>query len=193
MGSMAPGPSQPVQAKRSPAKVLLIVGLVLALVIAASVFTIYIGVRILSHNVSVREVHSAGGGKEVAISTPVGNLDIHHGASADPALLGLPVYPGAKRMADDGNASVRASFANQRLVGVLAAKFETPDSISKVRDFYHNQLNGLATRFVEKNSDGGSVFEIKSPDQEKIVALKPEWYGTRIELVKIIFGKNVSN
>jgi hypothetical protein len=190
---MNPRPPGAVQAQRPTGKILLIVGLVLAVIIAASVFAIYIGIRILSHNVSVREVQGANGTKEVSIRTPVGNVEIHKGAEASLQLLGLPAYPGARRVTDNDNASVTANFAGQNLVGVLAAKFETDDPIQKVRRFYQTELSGRVTRYIEKDSEGKTVLEVKTAGQEKIVALQKQNGGTRIELVKIVAGRSESN
>jgi hypothetical protein len=192
-GPMNPRPPGPARPEHSPGKILLIVGLVLATIIAASVFAIYIGIRILTHNISIRQAQGASGTKEVSIRTPVGNIRIHHGAEANLGLLGLPAYPGAKRVTDDGNATVTANFAGRRLVGVLAAKFETDDPIQKVTNFYQNQLSGTVSRYIRKDSEGKTVFEIKTPGQEKIVALGKKDGGTRIELVKIVQGNNESN
>lgn len=186
-------PPMPVQSQRWAGKALLIVGLILAMMVAVAVLAIYIGVRILTHNVSIREIKEAGGASEVAVKTPVGKLEIHQGAVDDVGLLGLPVYPGARRITDNGNARVTAEFAGRSVMGMLAAKFETPDSMARVKRFYDTRLNGQVTRYIQKNSEGKTVFEIKAAGQEKIVALKSENGGTRIELVKLAQGENAAN
>jgi hypothetical protein len=188
-----PRPPLPVQSQKSPGKVLLIVFLVLATMVAASVLAIYMGVRVLSHSISFHEVRGTAGNKEMSIKTPVGNVEIHQASEADLAMLGLPVYPGAKRVTDNGNASLTANFGSQNLVGVLAAQFQTADSIRKVRDFYQNQLGGRITRYIEKDSHGKMVFEMKTGGQEKIVALRERNGRTRIELIKLVHGNNQVN
>jgi hypothetical protein len=192
-GSIHSRPPNPTQSQKSSGKVLLIVILVLATMIAASVFAIYMGVRILSHSISFREVRGTGGNKEVSIKTPVGSVEIHQATEANLGLLGLPVYPGANRITDNGNASLTANFGNQNLVGVLAAQFETDDPIQKVRMFYENHLGGRVTRYIEKDSQGKTVFEIKTVGQEKIVALRERRDRTRIELIKLVHGNDEAN
>jgi hypothetical protein len=186
-------PPGPPQRQTPPGKVLLIVVLVLATMIAASVFAIYVGVRILSHSISIREVSGTTGNKEVSIKTPAGNVEIHQATEADLGMLGLPVYPGARRVTDDGNASLTANFGSQNLVGVLAAKFETDDPIQRVRSFYEDQLARHVTRYIEKDSQGKMVFEIKTGGQEKIVALHEEHGTTRIELIRLVHGNREVN
>jgi hypothetical protein len=188
-----PRPPGPVQRQRSPGKVLLIVVLVLATIIAASIFAIYVGIRILTHTISVRELSGASGSKQVSIKTPVGSLEIHQSKQVSLGMLGLPVYPGARRLTDDGNASLTANFGSQNLVGVLAAKFETDDPIQRVRTFYHDQLGGRVTRYIQKDSEGKMVFEIKSGGQEKIVALREKHGGTQIELIRLVHSSNEVN
>jgi hypothetical protein len=190
MNPRPPGPPQP---QRAPGKVLLIVVLVLVTIIAASVFAIYIGVRILSHSVSVREVGGTSGSKEVSIKTPVGNVEIHQATEANLGMLGLPVYPGAKRVTENGNASLTANFGTRNLVGVLAARFETRDPVWKVRSFYEDQLGNRVTRYIERDSQGKMVFEIKTGGQEKIVALRERYGRTGIELIKLVYGNNEVN
>lgn len=190
MNSRPPGAAPP---QHSAGKILLVVGLVLAMIIAAAGLAIYIGIRILAHNVSVTEVKGASGSKQYTIRTPAGHVEIQQGTAADLGLLGLPVYPGARRVMDNGNATVSASFAGRNLVGVLAAKFETHDPMERVRDFYQSRLSGRITRFIRKDSHGKTVFEIKTPGQEKIVSLNEGDGVTRIELVKVVQGRDEAN
>jgi hypothetical protein len=49
------------------------------------------------------------------------------------------------------------------------------------------------TKFVEKDSDGKTVLEVKHRDQEKVVALKGLSSGTRIELVRVVHGRAETN
>lgn len=192
-GAIRPQPPRPIQGQHSPGKTLLIVGVVLGTILVTSVLAIYTGVRMLSHSISVREVRGARGNKEVSIKTPVGSVEIHQGSDADVGLLGLPIYPGAKRVTHNGNASISADLAGQKLVGVLAARFETGDPVYKVRDFYRNQLSATLTHYVLKDSEGKTVFEIRTAGEEKIVTLEREGGGTRIGLIKIVQGNNQAN
>jgi hypothetical protein len=177
----------------SAGKTLLIVGLILVMLLVGSVFAIYTGVRMLSHSISVHEVRNASGNPQLSIKTPVGNVEIHEGASANVGLLGLPVYPGSRRITHDGNASVTANLGGQKLVGILAARFHTDDPVFKVREFYQKQLGETITHYVAKDSEGKTLFEINRRGQEKIVALRPQDNGTRIELIKIVHGNQETN
>ncbi len=76
---------------------------------------------------------------------------------------------------------------------MVAAKFQTADSLEKVRDFYKQRLSSEVTKFTEKNQDGSTVFEIKRQGQEKIVAIHGAGPMTQIELVRVIHGPAETN
>jgi hypothetical protein len=194
MGSINPPPAGRPPQPRS--HTLWIAGLILALLIAASIFTIYVGMSILARNVVIREVKNSNGTRRVVLASPAGRVEVQRDATADIALLGLPVYPGASRVPDNDSAAFSASFANQKQVGragVMAAKFQTPDALSAVADFYRSRLNGQVTHVIRKGSRGRTVFEVKGRGEEKIVVLRRADGGTRIELVKAVFGANEAN
>lgn len=177
---------------RSPRHAILIALLILGLIVVVGILAIFIGLRALSHSFSVHERNVAGN-KEVTIQTPAGNIEVHKNAHVDSTSLGLPVYPGARQVEDDHSARVSVNLPGQQTFGVVAAKFETADPIEKVRDFYHNQLGSRVTKFTVKNSTGEMVFEMKSDDQEKIVALKNTGSGTRISMVRILHSAHEAN
>lgn len=187
-----PRPPMPPAPPRARSNVLAIVLLSLALIVIVSLIGIAIGLRIISHAVydSVRvQVNKGGRGQKVSITTPVGSLEVNK--NVDEASLGLPIYPGAKRLRDEDGATVNMNFGGKDAVRVAAAKFQTPDSLEKVRDFYKQQLGSEVTKFTEK--DGKTVFEIKRHGLEKVVALKSEWAGTRIEIVRVDEGRGEGN
>jgi hypothetical protein len=178
---------------RSGHKVLLICVLLVAAMVAAAVFSIYLGVHILSHAVFVHTTQGAHGSRQMAISTPIGSVRLSHGTVADAGMIGLPVYPGAKRLKDEEGDSFAAQFGSHGQMGVMAAKFETPDPIDKVAKFYRRSLTGQVTRVVQRDSQGKTLFEIKTADSDKIVTLKESGEGTRIALVKVFHGNNSAN
>ena len=143
--------------------------LVLALIIVVSVLTVVIGIRFLARGVKVNVAEGEAGKKEVSIKTPVGSLEVTQ--DVNEARLGLPIYPGAQRSQDQGSANVNIAFGNEGGVRVVAAKFQTADSLEKVRDFYKQRLGREVTKFTQRNREGHSVFEIKRKGQEKIVAI----------------------
>ena len=62
---------------------------------------------------------------------PWARLQVHH--DLNEASLGLPIYPEATRLKDHDSATVNIDIADETKVRVLAGKFETPDSVEKVR------------------------------------------------------------
>ncbi len=186
-----PHPPVPPAPPRTGSNVLAIVLLVLALIVLVSVVTVWTGLRFLSRSVQVHVNDGRSDKKEVSIQTPVGSLEVRK--DVDEAQLGLPIYPGAKRLKDHDTATVKMEFGGEENVRVVVAKFETSDPIEKVRNFYRERVGGEATKFTEKDSEGKTVFEIKRGGQEKIVALKSEFAGTRIELVRVVEGRAETN
>lgn len=188
----APEPPAPM---RSGSNVVAIVLLILALIIVVCGVTLYTGVRFLSQGVKVQvNKDQAGGEKDVSIKTPVGDFEVHKDAKdITEARLGLPIYPGAQRVADDGSASVSMVFPGQNQMRLAAAKYETPDDFDKVEKFYQDRIGSQVTKFTQHDAQGKTVFEIKSKDDERIVALKSLMTGTRIEMVHIVHGANQVN
>ncbi len=183
-----PGPPPP---PRSNSPIIAIALLVLALIVVVGGLMIYTGVNILSRTVKVQVDQSDRGKKEVSIKTPLGSLEVHK--DVDVERIGLPVYLGATRLHDEDSATVNINIAGEQNVRVLVAKFETSDSIDKVRDYYHAQLSSQVTRYAEKDQEGKTVFEIKRSDQEKVVALKTEGGQTHIDLVRVVHGRDEGN
>jgi hypothetical protein len=169
----------------------MIVLLLLALIIVVSVATVWVGLRFITRGVSVNVQDGDSGRKEVSIKTPVGSMEVSQ--DVDESRLGLPIYPGAQRLKDQDSANVNFSFGGETGLRLVVAKFETPDPLGKVRDFYKQRLGGDVTRFVEKDSEGKTVFEIKRSGQEKVVALESRGGGTRIALVRVNHGPTEAN
>ena len=165
--------------------------LILALIVVLAGLGVWIGFRVIAHNVHVEVQQSAEGKKEFSIKTPLGSLEVQK--EVNEASLGLPIYPGAVRVPEKDTATVNINIAGEQRVRVLAAKFETPDSLDKVRGFYRERLGTQVTKYVEKNDEGKTVLEIKSEHQEKVVALKQEGDRTQIELVRVWHGREMGN
>ena len=160
--SRPPVPPQP-PGSRGP--VLIIVLLLLALIVLVGGLGVWVGLRFLSNAVHVQVNQEGSGKKEVSIKTPVGSLEVNQ--DVNEASLGLPIYPGATRLKDHDSATVNIDIADEANVRVLAGKFETPDSVDKVRAFYHDRLGDQVTRFKDKDEEGKTVFEIKHDKQDK--------------------------
>src|SRR6266481_2274745 len=58
----------------------------------------------LARNVRVMTAHR-NRGDDVSIETPGGRIEIRAHEDLDPATLGVPIYPGAKRSKDGGGAT----------------------------------------------------------------------------------------
>lgn len=193
--SQPPASPAPVPPGRPPARHgAFIALLVLALIVICAGAALIYGVRIISRNISVRkEADNA-----VSIRTPVGNLAVRQGAQADPALIGLPVYPGAGRVRDNhSGATVQMSFPDHQgggvEVGVVAAKFATPDPLDKVSAYYRDQLGSQITKI--KHGDFGQeiTFEMDHGGIERVVGLKSNASGTQITLVRVRHGNEQAN
>jgi len=183
----APVPPQP---PRTGSHVVAIALLTLALIVLVCSLAVWMGVRFLSRSVKVQVEDSGGGNKAIAIKTPVGSLDV--GGEVDEGRLGLPVYPGATRMKKEG-AKVDIDLPGEESVRVLAAVFETPDELEKVKEFYKERLGSEVTKFTERNHEGKTVFEIKRHGQERIVALHQVGGHTRIALARVTHGQDETN
>lgn len=170
--------------------------LVIGFIIASGIFMIWFGLRILSHSVRVRVAETNQDRKVVTVKTPLGNMQIAKDQNASELGLGLPIYPGASRAAgssDDNSVSVTFNLPNETNLRIAAAKFNTPDPVSKVETFYKQQLGNETTSFTQTDNEGKIVFEIESGEQHKIVSLKPYDGGTRIGLVRIFRGEAEPN
>ena len=190
MSAVPPPPSYlHVPPRRATGLWLAIVLVILALILVVSGITLYVGARYLSRAVKVNVEKK--GEKQVSVQTPVGSLEI--GKEVSEASLGLPIYPGAKRVEGGDSARVNIEIPGAENVHVLAAEFETPDPQDKVKEFYHGRLGSEVTRNVERNTDGKTVFHIKRRGLEKVVSLKSTVCCTRIELVRVSHGKDEAN
>jgi len=182
--------------------------LTLALIVMVCGLAVWVGLRFLSRSVRVQVEDSGAGNKAIAIKTPVGSLEAQEGkerasvrtpfgsldiqGEVNEARLGLPVYPGATRVKKEG-ATVNIDLPGEESIRVAAAAFETPDSLEKVKVFYKERLGSDVTKFIERNHEGKTVFEIKRRGQEKVVALHATGCYTRIELARVTHGREETN
>lgn len=192
--SVSPQPARPPvdpAPPRSGSHLLLIALLVLALILVVSAATVWFGVQFLARGVKVNVDKGGAGAEQVSIKTPIGSLEV--AKDVDKERIGLPIYPGATKADDDSSASVDFDFGDEANLRVLAVKLETADAIERVRDFYINRLGDEVTKFVDRDHEGKTVFEIKTKGQEKIVALRQNGPGTQIELVRLTHGPRETN
>ena len=185
-----PRPPAPPQPPRSGSNFVAIALLSLALIVVVGGIAIWEGLRFLA-NVHVQVEQGGGGKNQVSIKTPVGSMEVHK--DVDEASLGLPIYPGATRLKEKGSATVNFDIMDEAKVQVLAGKFETPDSMDKVRAFYHDRLGDQVTKYKERDEEGKTVFEIKHDKQDQVVALRGYSNKTVIELVRVSEGSVEAN
>jgi hypothetical protein len=211
MATTAPQPPRPPQPPLPPppprqgSNALPIVLLVLGLIILLSGVAIWGGLHFLAHNVKV-QVSQGINSKEVTIKTPFGGMEVNKNIDVTEASLGLPIYPDARPLKDDHSASVSLGLPGEKRLRIVAGKFETSDSLEKVRDFYQNRLtaqDGPFTKearidsdhhdlddkdtgnFMGVDEDGKTVFKLRQKGDERVVALEKRSDGTRIELVRV--------
>ena len=146
-------------------------------------------------------------GEKVDIQSPLGSIHVETDEQAKAHDTGLPVYPGAREAASDehdkSKANVDLGFAGFGLK-VVAAKYETDDSLDKLKDFYRKALSKYG-KVVECNGDL-DVFEHQSrtmtckpsggepgkfemgagtSDVAHVVSIKPRAKATQFSLVYI--------
>lgn len=167
--------------------------LIVALIVIVAVVGVIYSIHIISHNVSVSEQQSVSGSKEVSVKTPVGNFHLNTSQQADPAIIGLPVYPGAQKSADSNSPRVSLNLPGITSVDVAAVHFATAASIGAVESYYQTQLKGQITKIKSEDSGNRIALEIKRDDDEKIVALKRTGSGTAITLVRVVHGPGEVN
>jgi hypothetical protein len=165
--------------------------LVLALIVLLSGIAVWTGLRFLSHNLRLQVEERGDGHNEVSINTPVGSIEVHHEVNEDS--LGLPLYPGAKRVKDKDSASVNLGFGGEASVRILAAKFETSDSLERVKAFYQERLGSEVSKLTDQGWNRKTTFEIKTKNLEKVVALEGAGSKTQIRLVRVSFGEHETN
>jgi len=206
-----PRPPVPPPAPQSGSHVVAIALMVLALIILVSVVALWTGFRIISRSVHLQVNDAGGGRKEVSIKTLFGGIEVNKDKTVSEASLDLPFYPGATSISNHDDASVNMRFGNQAL-RIVVAKFQTTDPLDKVKDFYQERLTREVGKFepkdiefdpgrwdneegnfIGKDKEGKTVFEIKKHDHERVVALKDNGDGTRIELVRVSHGKEDTN
>ncbi len=192
---------------RSSGNIIAIALLTLGLLVVLSCFAVVFGLRFLAHDVKVN-VNGSDDTKEVSIKTPFGGLDVHKNSGVTEASLRLPIYPGAVAARNEDSASVSLAFGGAEGLHIVVGKFDTSDSRDRVRDFYQDRLtaqegpftpeakidfdtgdsdleSGNMGNFIGKDGSGRTIFKIKRPGEERVVALESHDGGTRIEMVRI--------
>jgi hypothetical protein len=178
---------------RTSSNIVPIVLLSLALIVVVCVMVVFASLRFLARGMHVNVRDNYGAKKQVEIATPFGGIQVNKNAEVSEAALGVPVYPGSKRMPHEDSAVVNLGLPGDAGLHVAVAKYETADSIDKVKAFYQDRIGKEVTKFKERDNEGKTVFEIKAGDDVRVVALKSAFDGTRIELVHVSAGGGDTN
>ncbi len=124
-------------------------------------------------------------GHDVSIDTPAGRLSIRARDNMNPALAGVPVYPGAHRTNDSGGANIEwssADGATDKNLYVVGGEFRTKDSPSDVVEFYRRQLPSV---MVVSERDRTTRLEYKEGGIRRIIVITEKYGETRIGVASI--------
>jgi hypothetical protein len=149
------------------------------------------GVGYLVRSVKVATVHRPGG-DDVSIQTPGGQINIRAHEHLDPAALGVPIYPGAKRSKDGGGATFEWTSRdgkNDKSMAVAGGEYITPDSPETVRAWYHDHLPNWVV--VTDRHDDNARFELNDGGYKRIIAIREHSDGTHIGVATV--GEPASN
>jgi hypothetical protein len=152
------------------------------LVVAAGIY--------LAHNVRVHSVDRHGG-EDVSIDTPVGHINIQAHDRLDPAALGIPNYPGAKRTKDGGGATFAWTSSDgkeDKALSVSGGDLYTPNPPEKVIEYYKAHLPNW---MVITDRDGAVRMEYTRDGYKRILAIREKDEGTHIGVASV--GEPASN
>jgi hypothetical protein len=125
-----------------------------------------------------------GDDKQVDISTPVGG--IHVSKNAEPADVGLPVYPGARQKQKGSDGSDKSANVNISSFGygvrVAALEYESDDPPGKLVAFYKDQLKQYGNVLICHTSHLNVDTDIKNPDHSSTELTCEGGDGKNVEL-----------
>ena len=156
-------------------------------IISALIFVcLIVGIAAIVGGVVVtRTIRIHTGHHDLAVETPGGRLDIRTHENMDPALAGIPVYPGATLVSDSGgDANIEWSSADGNRDGlyVMGGEYRTQDSAREVREFYRRQLPNL---IVTKEKGRDTDLEYRKGGITRIISIREKHDGTRIGVATI--------
>jgi hypothetical protein len=144
----------------------------------------------LARNVRVMTTHQRRG-DTVSIETPGGSIAIRAHEDLDPAILGVPMYPGARRSKDGGGATFAWNSRDgdeEKAFSVAGVELYTTDSADKVVGYYRSQLPKW---LIVTERDGTTRFEFTRGGYKRIIAVREKGEGTRIGVASV--GEPASN
>jgi hypothetical protein len=151
---------------------------------------IVIGGIFVTRTIRIHETKGING-SDVAIETPEGRFNIRTRDNMNPAITGVPIYPGASRTKDSGGAQIEWSSnkgETDKNLYVIGGEFVTRDSASKVVEFYRNQLPNIM--IVSKTGESTRL-EYEQGSLQRIISIDESGGETRIKVASI--GTRASN
>lgn len=156
--------------------------LVVILVVASAV--VMGGLYIASH---VR-IHEASGahGNDVQVDTPLGSVHVQANDKGHPESAGLPVYPGARPLkGDHASVDISSTFGDKDF-HIVTGKWETPDSLDRVRKFYEAKFPGMSVVQHHDRVEMHSLDMESGPGGHKrVIVLRERGSGTEIALASV--------
>jgi hypothetical protein len=149
------------------------------------------------------DVHDKGQDKNVDVRTAVGNFSVHTNEGGEQT--GLPMYPGAEPLHEDGKEASSANIsASSSVFGIhlVAAKFRSNDAPPAIVAFYKDKMSAYGTvmecrgdvdfddqskRPVCKEDSAGSEIQLVAGTEpsHRLVSVKPRGNGSEFALVSI--------
>jgi len=177
-----------------------------------AMLVMFLGLLLLQPACSINvKKEKNGQDKQVDINTPVGG--IHVSKDADPADVGIMVYPGARLKEKGTDGEAKSANVNISSFGyglrVVALEYESNDAPEKVVDYYKDKLKTYGsvlichTSHLDVNADikdedrgsheltcqgsSGRNVELKvgTRENQHIVAVEPEGSGSSFSLVYV--------
>ncbi len=166
-------------------------GIISGLLFAAMVvfMALFLVGVVVPRTIHIRSVNDENG-TDVAIDTPDGRLNIRAHDHMNPAINGVPIYPGAYR-ADDGGANIEWASKDGRSdknLYIIAGEFRTKDSVSQVVEFYRRQLPSL---MIVSRRDESARLKYKDGGLQRIISIEERDDETHIGVASI--GDRASN
>ena len=179
---------------------------------SSRMLVVFLGLLLLEPACSINvKKEKDGQDKQVDIDTPVGGIHVSKGA--DPADVGITIYPGARLKekgteGDNKSANVNISSFGYGL-RVVALEYESNDAPEKVVDYYKGQLKKYGnvvichTSHLDVNADikdvdrgsheltcegsSGRNVELKvgTVENQHIVSVEPQGSGSSFSLVYV--------
>jgi hypothetical protein len=167
------------------------VGLYSALTALTLVVLGVIAVVYVLGNIHVKKVSTAGG-DDVSIQTPGGQFYIRSHKDMDPAKLGIPIYPNAKRSKQGGGATFEWTSPDgkeDKAMAVAGGEYVTGDSTDEVLSWYKTHAPNWV--IVTRAGEEGTRLELNEGGWKRIVAVRQKGDGTHIGVATI--GEPASN